>query len=69
MNEDDAEKTFESLARELEEIVGKLERGDVPLDQAIVLWQRGEVLYGLCRSRLDSAQGSIEQISSENAAN
>ncbi len=62
---DDDDRTFESLGQELEEIVGKLERGDVPLDQAIVLWQRGEVIYGLCRNKLDAAQGSIEQISSE----
>ncbi len=63
MSEGDADRTFESLGQELEEIVGKLERGDVPLDQAIVLWQRGEVLYRLCRDRLDTAQGSIERLS------
>ena len=65
MSESDADRTFESLGQELEEIVGKLERGDVPLDQAIVLWQRGEALYRLCRDRLDTAQGSIERISGE----
>jgi exodeoxyribonuclease VII small subunit len=35
-------KSFEELRRELEEIVGTLERGDVAVDEAIALWQRGE---------------------------
>ena len=36
---------FEELQRELEEIVTRLERGDVPVDDAIALFRRGEELY------------------------
>lgn len=58
----DAGPTFEQAERELEEIVGRLERGEVPLDEAIALWERGEELYRLCRERLDGAQGRIEEL-------
>jgi len=56
------EKSFEELQRELEEIVGKLERGDVAVDEAILLWQRGEELHRLCAARLEAAEGRIEEL-------
>jgi exodeoxyribonuclease VII small subunit len=34
----------------------------VPLEEAIALWERGEELYKLCRTRLDAAQGRIEEL-------
>jgi len=58
----DGEQTFEELRRELEEIVGKLERGDVAVDEAILLWQRGEELHRLCAARLEVAEGRIEEL-------
>jgi exodeoxyribonuclease VII small subunit len=54
--------TFEDARRELEEIVGRLERGDVPIDEAIALWQRGEELYRHCQALLDVAEGRIEEL-------
>jgi exodeoxyribonuclease VII small subunit len=62
MTERDDERSFESLRDELEVIVGRLERGDIALDEAIALWQRGEALYRLCTARLESARGSIERL-------
>ena len=56
------EPTFEDAERELEQIVERLERGQAPLDEAIRLWERGEELYSFCRSRLDAAQGRIEEL-------
>jgi exodeoxyribonuclease VII small subunit len=56
------EPTFEELRRELEEIVGKLERGDVAVDEAIRLWQRGEDLHRLCAAMLEAAAGRIEEL-------
>ena len=47
-----SEKTFEELQRELDELVARLERGDVPLDEALALWERGEALYRACAERL-----------------
>jgi exodeoxyribonuclease VII small subunit len=56
------EPTFEEAQRELEDIVERLERGSVPLDDAIALWERGEELYRVCRERLDAAQGKVEEL-------
>ena len=56
------EPTFEEAQRELELIVERLERGDVALEQAIALWQRGEELYRFCAGKLDAAQGQVEEL-------
>jgi len=58
------EQSFEEAQGELEQIVERLERGETGLDEAIALWERGEELYRFCRSKLDSAQGKIEQLAS-----
>ena len=57
------EQTFEQAQRELDEIVGRLERGDVPIDDAIALWRRGEELYKSCVALLDAAEGKIDDLS------
>jgi|tagenome__1003787_1003787.scaffolds.fasta_scaffold17747498_1 exodeoxyribonuclease VII small subunit len=59
------EPTFEEAQRELESIVARLESGQVPLEEAIALWERGEELYKLCRTRLDAAQGRIEELAKQ----
>ena len=59
------EVTFEQAERELGEIVARLERGDVGLDEAIELWQRGEALHQRCLSLLDAAEGRIEELTRE----
>ena len=60
MNE--AEPTFEEAQAELEHIVERLEQGNASLDEALALWERGEKLYALCRSRLDAAEGKVEEL-------
>jgi exodeoxyribonuclease VII small subunit len=54
--------TFEELQRELEDIVTRLERGDVPVDDAIRLFRRGEEVYKACVARLQSAELQIEEL-------
>jgi exodeoxyribonuclease VII small subunit len=56
------EPSFEDLQRELEDIVARLERGDVPVDEAIGLFRRGEELYTACVARLESAELRIEEL-------
>jgi exodeoxyribonuclease VII small subunit len=56
------EPTFEEAQRELEQIVERLEHGRAPLDEALVLWERGEELYRVCAGRLDAAQAKIEEL-------
>jgi len=61
------EKTFEELQRELDELVTRLERGDVTLDEALTLHRRGEELHRALAERLDRAQLAIEELRSEDA--
>ena len=56
------EMTFEQALRALEDVVRSLESGDVPLDDSIALYERGEALRRLCQARLDAAQARIEKI-------
>jgi exodeoxyribonuclease VII small subunit len=58
----ESEPTFEQAQAELEAIVERLEQGQASLDEALALWERGEQLYALCRSRLDAAQGRVEEL-------
>jgi exodeoxyribonuclease VII small subunit len=53
---------FEEAEKELAQIVERLESGQVPLDEAVALWERGEELYLLCREQLDAAQGKVEEL-------
>ncbi|WP_128892511.1 exodeoxyribonuclease VII small subunit [Erythrobacter sp. HKB08] len=57
-----AEMSFEDALRALEDVVRKLESGDVPLDESIALYERGEKLRQHCQKRLDSAQARIQKI-------
>lgn len=57
-----AEPSFEQAQAELEQIVERLERGQTPLDEALKLWERGEELYAFCRTKLDAAEGRVEEL-------
>jgi len=57
-----ADLSFEDALRALEDIVRRLEGGEVPLDDSLALYERGEVLRRHCQARLDSAQERIEKI-------
>lgn len=54
--------SFEKALAELEGIVEKLERGDVPLEQSIAIYERGALLKSHCETRLKSAELKVEQI-------
>lgn len=57
-----AELSFEEALKELEAVVGQLERGDVALERSIELYERGAQLKAHCDARLAAAQARIEQI-------
>jgi exodeoxyribonuclease VII small subunit len=57
-----SEPTFEAARAELERIVHELESGRVELEEALVLWERGEELYRTCLAKLDAAQGKVEEL-------
>ena len=56
------EMSFEEALRALEGVVRSLESGEVPLDDSIALYERGEALRKACQARLDAAQARIEKI-------
>ncbi|QHW30274.1 exodeoxyribonuclease VII small subunit [Paenibacillus rhizovicinus] len=61
------EISFETAMERLEDIVGKLESGDVPLETAIELFQEGMKMSQLCGSKLEQVERKIEMlIESEN---
>ncbi len=54
--------SFEKALAELETIVGKLESGNVPLEESITLYQRGEALKARCDALLKDAEARVEKI-------
>ena len=61
--EDDiASMTFETALAELEEIVQKLEAGQVSLEESITIYERGEKLKAHCDAMLKKAEARIEKI-------
>ena len=62
MAENIAGMSFEDALRALEDVVRKLEGGEVPLDESITLYEQGEELRRHCQARLDAAQARIEKI-------
>lgn len=61
-DEDIAGMTFERALEELERIVGNLEKGDVPLEESIRIYERGEALKKHCDKLLKSAESKVEKI-------
>ena len=56
---------FEQAMEQLEHIVAKLESGDVPLEEAIELFQEGMRLSRLCSQKLESVERKIEMLLEE----
>ena len=61
-NQDVKAMTFEQALEALERIVDDLERGDVPLDQSIRIYERGEALKAHCDRLLKAAEDKVEKI-------
>ena len=61
-NSDIKEMSFEQALDALEKIVDDLERGDVPLDQSIRIYERGEALKAHCDRLLKAAEDRVEKI-------
>jgi exodeoxyribonuclease VII small subunit len=54
--------SFEKALQELETIVQKLERGDVPLEESVTIYERGEALKRRCEELLRQAEARVEKI-------
>jgi len=62
MTESIKEMTFENALNELENIVSKLERGEVTLEESIAIYERGAKLKAHCEGKLKDAQLKVEKI-------
>ncbi|WP_208558632.1 exodeoxyribonuclease VII small subunit [Marinilactibacillus kalidii] len=60
------EMNFDNALKELEEIVSKLEQGDVPLEEALDQFQEGIKLSRLCKKTLQEAEETMTKIVDEN---
>ncbi|MBX4336139.1 exodeoxyribonuclease VII small subunit [Bartonella raoultii] len=63
---DIAALSFEEALKQLEVIVENLERGDVPLEQSIDIYERGEALKKHCEKLLKVAEAKVEKIQLSN---
>lgn len=54
--------TFEAAMERLEQIVRAMERGDVPLEESLALFQEGTELVRTCGALLDNAKAEIEKV-------
>jgi exodeoxyribonuclease VII small subunit len=54
--------SFEKALKELETIVSRLERGDVPLEESIAIYERGEALKDHCDRLLKQAEAKVEKL-------
>ena len=59
------EITFEEALRRLDEVVARLEGGEVGLEEAVALFERGQRYLAACRERLAAAQRRIEELTAE----
>ena len=56
------EPTFEEALQQLEQTVQKLEKGELPLEESLKLYEDGIRLSRLCHAKLEEAEGKIEML-------
>jgi exodeoxyribonuclease VII small subunit len=56
------ELSFEAALKELEQIVSRLEQGEVDLEDSIVLYERGQAVKAHCEKKLKAAESRLEMI-------
>lgn len=66
---DVAKMSFEDAMKELEEVVTKLDRGEVPLADSIKLYERGALLKKHCEQKLREAEEKVAQITLDGDGN
>ncbi len=59
---------FEECLQRLEVIVKEMERGDLPLEQSLKLFEEGVALSASCRKELEAAEGRIEILLKEDGS-
>lgn len=54
--------TFEDSLKKLETIVDQLEKGDLPLEDSLKLFEQGVDLSAVCKKELDEAEGKVQML-------
>lgn len=54
--------TFEESLKKLETIVDQLEKGDLPLEESLKLFEEGVSLSSVCKQELDAAEGKVQML-------
>ena len=54
--------TFEAAYAELEDIITRLDSGDLPLEDSVALFERGRKLAQYCQNLLDDAELRVNQL-------
>ncbi len=62
MAEETKPPSFEASLTELEAVVKELEAGDLPLERALALFEKGTALSASCRKQLEEADTRVEQL-------
>jgi len=52
--------SFEESLKQLEAIIGKLEKGDLPLEESVRLFEEGIHLSNACKTDIESAEGKVQ---------
>ncbi len=58
--EKEAKLDFETAMRDLEELVERLEQGDLPLEESLAAFERGVILTRSCQTALKEAEQKVE---------
>jgi exodeoxyribonuclease VII small subunit len=66
MPDDKPLATFEASMEELEKVVKELESGDLPLERAMALFEKGTALSETCRKQLQEAETRVEILLKKN---
>ena len=64
-----SEISFEKAMAELEEVINKLEYGEVPLEDSIKLYERGAELKKICEAKLKEAEQKVKNITLDKDGN
>ena len=67
-NADVATLSYERAREELVSVVQRLEAGQVPLEEALALWERGEALAARCQAWLDDARARLAAVAEREKA-
>ncbi|MCB9421166.1 MAG: exodeoxyribonuclease VII small subunit [Ardenticatenaceae bacterium] len=65
MTDETQDLTFETALAELEQIVSRLEAGELTLEESLALFERGQQLADYCNNLLDNASLRVEQLTAD----